>query len=121
LNVVAEVKATNLFGSTVKTFRHISVPALLPGSVSSITEPVTRLPHLGTVNYQIALRATGASATANVQAWLIPWVLVVIVLLVVLLVVALLWRRHRRGKVPPTAGESTTAPRSPAPTPARVG
>lgn len=121
LNVIASVKATNLFGSTVKTYRKISVPALLPGSVSFITEPGMSLPHFGAIKYQIALSANGARATGGVQAWLIPWVLLIIVLIAVNALVIVIARRRRRKKSPPSDGGSATEPRSPAPTPEVVG
>jgi hypothetical protein len=120
-DVAVHVKAVSLFGSTIKSYAKISVPALLPGSTTVLTEPAIPFPRAGLVRYDISLQSRTASAGASVQVLLIPWVLVIIVVLVLLLIAVLLWRRHRRKKAPPTAGETATKPPAPAPEPAVVG
>jgi hypothetical protein len=121
LDVKVHVKAVNIFGSTIKQYTTIPVPALLPGSTTLLSEPAIPFPRAGLVRYDISLQSRSASAGLNVQVLLIPWVLVVIVIVVLMVVVLLLWRRHRRKKAPPPAGEKATKPPTPAPEPAAVG
>jgi hypothetical protein len=121
LNVTADIKAVNLFGSTVKTYPAVKMPAFLPGSTSFITEPVIHLPRMGLVEFDIALRAKGVSATGSAQQLLIPWVLVVIVVVVIVMAGAWWWRRRRRKKAHPEAGKASSGPPSPAPKPTPVG
>jgi hypothetical protein len=121
LDVVADVKAVDLFGSTVKSYPPVKLPAFLPGSSSFIAEPVITLPRWGLVRFEISLHARGASVTASVQQYLIPWVLVAIVL-VLLLVFGFWWRRRRRRrKAGPQEGPDTLAPPKPSPQPTAVG
>lgn len=121
LDVAVRVKAVNVFGSTIKQYRTITVPALLPGSTTLLSEKVIPFPRAGIVRYDITLQSKTASATTSVQVLLIPWVLVVIVIVLLLLAAYLLWRRHRRKKAPPASGEAATKPPAPAPEPAAVG
>lgn len=120
-DVKVRVKAVNIFGSAIKQYATISVPALLPGSTALLSEPSIPFPRAGLVRYDISLQSKSASANTSVQVLLIPWVLVVIVILVIVAVGLLLWRRHRRRKAPPTAGERETKPPAPTPEPAVVG
>jgi hypothetical protein len=121
LDVVARVKAVGLFGSTIKQYAKIPIPALLPGSIALVSEPMIPLPRAGLVRYEISLQSKSAAASASTQVVLIPWVLVAIVLIVILVVAVLWWRRRRRKKAPPSAGETATKPPAPAPEPAVVG
>jgi hypothetical protein len=120
LDVVAHVKAENLFGSTIKTYPDIKVPALIPGYAATLTEPAIGLPHLGLVRFNISLQANGAAASGSTTAWLIPWYLALIVALVIL-AVGVWWLRRRRRKVPPPPDDRTSTPKKPSPTPAAVG
>jgi hypothetical protein len=101
LNAVATVKATDIFGSTVKTYKPISLGPLLPGANITLSEPTIALPRAGVIRYHVEVTAPGVKANGGATGLIIPWVLVAIL---VLLIVAFVWwrarqRRNRRAAI----------------------
>lgn len=96
LDAVATVKATDLFGNTVKSYAPISLGPLLPGNNVTLSEPTIALPRVGVIRYHVYVTAPGVKATGGATGLIIPWVLVAILALVIVAFVWWRWRRRRK-------------------------
>jgi hypothetical protein len=112
-SVLVRSYATNLFGSTVETFRPMHLATVLPGSRETITEPQwSPLPLAGPVTVHVQLVATRVNHRYTSSFWVVPWLLVVVVLLAVAALGVLLWRIWRRRKARSQRTESSNEERS---------
>jgi len=99
----------SLFGGNVQAENVPDIPLLLPGGSATVTIPVPGVRPLGlmTATVHVApLAAAGDAnpeasvATATVQFWAMPWILLAILLLLILLILLLIRRRRRREPEP---------------------
>ncbi len=98
LNGKAQVIATDIFGSTVHTFRPVPITALIPGQREAIIEPKWNgLPFFGPVHLKVILTTTVVKSSGQAQFWVVPWLLILIVILI--LIAAFVWWRRRRKKL----------------------
>lgn len=98
LNGKAQVIVTDIFGSTVHTFRAVPIVALIPGQRMAIVEPKwSGLPFFGPVHLNVKMTTTVIKSTGAAQFWIVPWLLFLIII-VVLVALIYLWRRHRKRK-----------------------
>ena len=98
LNGKVQASATDIFGSTVHTFKPVAITALIPGQREGVIEPKWNgLPFAGPVHLKIVMTTTAVKSTGQAQFWIVPWLLILIVVLV-LLALFLWWRRRRRRK-----------------------
>ena len=106
LNGKVQAVATDIFGSTVHTFKPVAITALIPGQREGVIEPKWNgLPFFGPVHLKIIMTTTAVKSTGSADFWIVPWLLILIII-VVLALVFWLWRRHRKKKLaeqePPT-------------------
>jgi hypothetical protein len=95
-----EVRVTDIFGRTVKSFSAVPVAKFIPGQRFTITEPIWKsLPIVGpeTVHVQFVSSQLSRPATGDSTFWVIPWLLVAVVVLV-LAGAGWYWRHRRRTK-----------------------
>ena len=99
LNGKVQVVATDIFGSTVHTFKPVPIVALIPGQREGIVEPKWNgLPFFGPVHLKVIMTTTSIKATGDAQFWIVPWLLILIVVLV-LIALFVWWRRRRRKRL----------------------
>ena len=111
LNGKVQVVATDIFGSTVHTFKPVPIVALIPGQREGIVEPKWNgLPFFGPVHLKVIMTTTSIKATGDAQFWIVPWLLILIVVLV-LIALFVWWRRRRRKRLadqePPEDAQET--------------
>lgn len=101
----------SMFGATSEAPGVPDIPMLLPGGSATVTVPVTGVRPLGlmTATVRVAPLAPAGDAnpasqvaTASVQFWAMPWLLLAIVLALGLLVFWPIRRRRRSRDEPPT-------------------
>jgi hypothetical protein len=112
LNGKAQVVVTDIFGSTVHTFKPVLIQALIPGQRMTVVEPkFSGLPFFGPVHLNVKMTTTVTKSTGEAQFWVLPWLLILIVV-VVLAVLFYFWRRRRKRKRAENAaaGPETTPP-----------
>ncbi len=98
LNGKSQLTVTNIFGSTVHTFRPVPIVALIPGGRMTVTEPTfSGLPFFGPVHLHVTMTTSAITSTGSAQFWIVPWLLILIVI-VVLALLFYLWRRRRKRK-----------------------
>jgi hypothetical protein len=99
LNGKVQASATDIFGSTVHTFKPVAITALIPGQREGVIEPKWNgLPFAGPVHLKIVMTTTAVKSTGQAQFWIVPWLLILIVVLV-LVALFLWWRRRRRKRL----------------------
>jgi len=98
LNGKAQVTVTNIFGSTVHTYRAVPIVALIPGGRMSVVEPkFSGLPFFGPVHLNVSMTTSAIKGTGEAQFWVVPWLLILIII-VVLAALFYVWRRRRKRK-----------------------
>jgi LPXTG-motif cell wall-anchored protein len=98
LNGKVQATVTDIFGSTVHTFRPVAMVALIPGGRMTVAEPqFSGLPFFGPVHLNVKMSTNAVKSTGEAQFWIVPWLLILIIVLV-LGALFYLWRRRRKGK-----------------------
>lgn len=97
LRATANVKATDIFGRTVKIFRPVKLSLIAPGAIFTVIEPVWKsLPIAGPQHIVVSLVTNRAgTVSAGEDLWVFPWVIIA-VLVAIILGIVVWWRLRRR-------------------------
>jgi len=103
------VGVDSLFGTRVVAPDVPDIPLLLPGGSATVTVPVNDVQPLGLMTALVDVAALAPAGDANpsselasarVQFWAVPWLLIAVILLLGLLLFAIIRRRRRRSPEP---------------------
>lgn len=96
LDPIAKLSVDRLIGGS-KDVKPLRIPELLPRGSAIVHQKVNGIWPWGRLTASLKVTSGAPTATAEVTAWVVPWLLLLLLLLVIVGVIGVVWWRGREG------------------------